>query len=92
MSGQEMAEKLAEESLKRFGFVVVAYKNGTFERNQGKPTNTLWHEYKMPQPFVPVRKGTMEEWTAQCRLFENLFGFAPQYEDSVQVPVVLVTD
>lgn len=92
MTGQEMAERFAEESLKRFGFVVVAYKYGTFERNQGKPTANLWHEYKMPQPFVPIRKATPAEWNAQCRLFESLFGYAPQHEHSAQVPVILVTD
>ena len=86
-----MAELLAEESLKRFGFVVVGYKPGTLERNRGIPTKSLWREYTMPQPFVPVRLATPQEWRAQQSLFLELFGYQATPESPTD-PVVMVTD
>ncbi len=92
MNGQEMAERLAEESVKRFGFVVVSYKRDKALDNIGKPTHFLWKIWKVDQPFVPIRLATDSEWQNQCRLFEELFGYQPEHMNNNQCPLVLVTD
>ena len=91
MSEQEIAVRLAEDSLKRFGFVVVGYEPDTIERNMGIPTKFLWREYVMPQAFVPIRRATPEEWDKQRALAGEVFG-RPAPKDGVAVPLVLVTD
>ncbi len=88
---QLMAEQLAEKSLQRFGFVVVGYKAETADRNIGRPTKFLWDSYQMPQPFVPIRKATEEEWKNQRDLAYTVFGRRPIRQPN-ETPLVLVTD
>lgn len=91
MTNKEKAVKLAEESIKRFGFVVVSFNPGTVERNIGVPTTLLWEEFEMPQPFVPIRKATDSEWEEQKALAHCIFGRKPDFSKP-GVPVILITD
>ena len=91
ISGQLMAEQLAEKSLMRFGFVVCGYDIDAAERNIGVPTNYLWKIYTMPQPFLPIRIATEQEWQNQRDLAYEVFGRRP-IRQSEEVPLVLVTD
>lgn len=91
MTDQQKAERLAEESLKRWGFVVVGYVPDTIERNMNRPTNTLWKIYEMPQPFVAIRKATEREWEQQRALAGEIFGRKP-LPQPFETPLVLVTD
>lgn len=91
MTGQQKAERLAEESLKRWGFVVCGYRPEIAARNMERPTNTLWQEYEMPQPFVAIRTATEEEWEQQRALAAEIFGRSP-LRQPFETPLVLVTD
>lgn len=70
MSQQQQAEFLAEQSLIRFGFVVVGYKTGK-EPKIGEITRNLWRVFIMPQPFVVVRQATPDEWRRQVALLSR---------------------
>ena len=82
---------LAEESIKRFGFVVVGYRADRADAAIGVTTSFLWHEFRTPYNFTPIRIASEDEWHAQKQLFRELFRKAPA-ETSRQVPLVLVTD
>lgn len=86
---QSQAVRLAEESVRRFGFVVVVYKHRV-PNSIGERTDFLWKAYRMPQPFTVVRVATEDEYRAQTALFKELFAIPPIIRDGT--PMVLVTD
>lgn len=84
-------ERLAQESIQRWGFVVVKYER-TGKEYIGETTMFLWKRYRMPQPFTVIREATMEEWQAQVKLFREVTGQKP-HPDVIRdgVPYILIT-
>lgn len=71
----ERVLKLARASLKRFGFVVVAY-HPRMKPRKGEKVQRLW-TYTVQQRFVVEKKATEQEWREQLALFEKLFKKPP---------------
>ncbi len=88
---QELAERLAMESIVRFGFVVCGYLPDE-KCDIGSKTDFLWRRFKMPQPFVVAREATPEEWRRQCDLFREIVGTNPHPSHLIARPMVMVTD
>lgn len=89
MTNEEKAVKLAEESIKRFGFVVCGHE--PTHNAIGVPTDVLWKIYEMPQPFVAVRIATPAEWKRQQDLASSIFGKKVKVPPT-DIPLVMVTD
>lgn len=88
---QQEAERLAQESVSRLGFVVVHFRHEGLPFI-GKRTKILWRMFTMPVPFIVVRQATEEEVSAQVRLFREVTGREPAGTAYGSVPFVLVTD
>lgn len=88
---QELAERLAEESIRRFGFVVVVYLDED-PPAIGIRTEFLWRSFRMPQPFIVARKATPEEWARQHQLYREVTKMKPHPSFLKGKPFVLVTD
>ncbi len=91
MDQQALAVRLAEESIQRYGFVVVGYVRDA-EIKIGEQTSILWRHYPMPQPFTVIRQATAEEFDRQIALFREITGLAPHPDTKIGTPLVLVTD
>lgn len=86
---QSIALSVAEETIKRMGFVVVGYRE--FPPPIGERTSVLWRVCEMPQPFVVVRQATDGEYAQQVAIATEMAGRAVNPEPGL-IPMVLVTD